>query len=416
MRANFLYLGIAMNTNLIISLDKRRQKKDGTYPLIFRLTHKRRTTSISLGYSIPLSDWDGKKKEIKRNSKVSSSIARINNLIQKKKAEAMGVITQLEEQEQLQVLDVKQLRDRLFGYQSSEGTFLTYSQKLVDELLAAKKMGNARVYKNVRSTFKTYLKGRDITFEEITYRWLKKYEAYFYAQGNSANGLGFNLRTLRAIYNRAIKEGIVDEKYYPFKQYKIKAEPTAKRAISKADLKKILELDLPKENRCFHARNFFLASYMMFGMSFIDMAFLQKKDIVGDRIRYNRKKTGKPYDIKVSKALEEILETYLDGKKQNDFIFPILNARQLANQYQELDQARKNYNDALKELARLCGIEEHLTSYVARHSFATQALLSEVPLKAISQMLGHHDLNTTEIYLKSLPTEVMDDYADRLSI
>ncbi|MEL6254688.1 MAG: site-specific integrase [Bacteroidota bacterium] len=405
-----------MNTSIAISLDKRRKKKDGTYPLIMRLTHKRKTTSISLGYAIPLSDWDSKRKQVKKNSHVSSSIYRINNLIQKKKSDAMGVITKLEENDQLESLSVKELRDRIFGIDKGKTSFLAFTEKLVQEMLQAKKQGNARVYKNVRGAISRYLNGVDVRFEEITYKWLKAYEAYYYSQGYSTNGLSFNLRTIRAIFNRAIKEGIVEEKYYPFKNFKIKYETTAKRAIEKEALQKILSLELPSDHPCFHARNFFLASYMMYGMSFVDMAFLQVKNITGGRVQYTRKKTGKPYDIKISDSLNKILSFYTEGKKPNEFVFPFLKRRSLSDQYKDLDQSRKVYNKSLKQIAELCGIEEKLTSYVARHSFATQDLLSEIPIKAISEMLGHTSLSTTEVYLKSLPSNILDSYSERLGL
>lgn len=155
---------------------------------------------------------------------------------------------------------------------------------------------------------------------------------------------------------------------------------------------------------------------MMYGMSYVDMAFLQLKNVVGERIQYRRKKTSKLYDIKMSDSLKEILRFYMEGKKEDDFIFPILERESLYDRYKDLDKMRKSYNLALKRLALLCGIEEKLTSYVARHSFATQALLNDVPIKAISEMLGHSSLSTTEVYLKSLPTNVLDEYSGRVSL
>ena len=374
------------------------------------------TTSMKLGYSIPLTDWDKKRKEIKKSSKVSSSINRINNLIQKQKAGALNIITKLDEEGQLTTLSVQQLRNAIVGRKGGRNTLFTFTQEIISELQQAQRLGNARVYKNALGAFRTYLKGRDIPFEEITYSWLNKYEAYYYSKGFSTNGLSFNLRTLRAIFNRAIKAGIVEKKYYPFNSYTIKNEKTAKRAIDREDLRKILSLNLEPKHSCFHARNFFLASYMMYGMSYVDMAFLQLKNVVGERIQYRRKKTSKLYDIKMSDSLKEILRFYMEGKKEDDFIFPILERESLYDRYKDLDKMRKSYNLALKRLALLCGIEEKLTSYVARHSFATQALLNDVPIKAISEMLGHSSLSTTEVYLKSLPTNVLDEYSDRVSL
>ena len=224
------------------------------------------------------------------------------------------------------------------------------------------------------------------------------------------------MRTLRSIYNKALKEGVVEKNHYPFQQYKIKKEATVKRAIDQDALKRIVQIQLEPDHQCFHARNFFLASFMMYGMSFVDMAFLKKKDIVGDRIRYRRQKTGRLYDLKMTDNLREIFAFYLKDKTEEDFIFPFIRRELLLEQHKDLHQARKMYNKALKKLANLCDIEEHVTSYVSRHSFATHAMMNAVPLNVISAMLGHNSLATTEVYLKSLPSDVMDEYQTKLTI
>lgn len=412
----FFYLCSVMNTYIVISLDTRRKKKDGACPIILRLTHDRNTTAISLGYSVPEKDWDEKKRKVKPSSTVVDSVTRLNNLLEKKKSDALSIITKLEEEGKLSTLSVKDLRTYIDGKVEVRPTFFTYTEGLIEQMVKARKVGNARVYKNVLGALKTYRKGKDLRFEEITYRFLKNYEAYFLGQGFHINGLSFNMRTLRSIFNKAIKEGIVEQSSYPFQQYKIQREATVKRAIDQDALKRIAQLKLEPEQSYFHARNFFLASFMMFGMSFVDMAFLKVKDIVGDRIRYRRQKTGRLYDLKMTDNLKEILSYYLKEKSGEDFVFPFIKRTGLADQYRDLHQARKMYNEALKELARLCDIEEHITSYVSRHSFATHAMMNGVPLNVISAMLGHNSLATTEIYLKSLPTDVLDEYQAKLAI
>ena len=127
-------------------------------------------------------------------------------------------------------------------------------------------------------------------------------------------------------------------------------------------------------------------------------------------------KTLKNYDIKISERLEEILKFYKKGKFKNEFIFPIISRENAEHQYLDVIRKRKEYNADLKKVANLCNIEYNLTSYVSRHSFATNAMLQEIPLQAISAMLGHSKLNTTQIYLKSLPNEILDTYNQRISV
>ncbi|MFN8301933.1 MAG: site-specific integrase [Saprospiraceae bacterium] len=405
-----------MNTSVVISLDTRRRKKDGACPLVLRLTHHRKTTSISLGYSIPASEWDEKRRRIKPTSAIIDSVTRLNNLLEKKKSDALGIITKMEEEGKLTSLSTSDLRALIDGQAEAHPTVFAFTEGLIEQLLKARKIGNARVYKNVLGALKTYRKWKDMRFEEITYRFLKDYEAYFLGQGFHLNGLSFNMRTLRSIYNKALKEGVVEKNHYPFQQYKIKKEATVKRAIDQDALKRIVQIQLEPDHQCFHARNFFLASFMMYGMSFVDMAFLKKKDIVGDRIRYRRQKTGRLYDLKMTDNLREIFAFYLKDKTEEDFIFPFIRRELLLEQHKDLHQARKMYNKALKKLANLCDIEEHVTSYVSRHSFATHAMMNAVPLNVISAMLGHNSLATTEVYLKSLPSDVMDEYQTKLTI
>jgi len=152
----------------------------------------------------------------------------------------------------------------------------------------------------------------------------------------------------------------------------------------------------------------------MYGMNFKDMASLKRSDLSNGRIQYRRNKTGKLYDIRITGGLNEILDYYLDLSPSSKYVFPILKRDSVVLQERDVQWARKRYNKKLKDLAELCGIESNLTSYVSRHSFATQAMLNNIPLNAISAMLGHSNLKTTEIYLKSLPSNVLDQYNEKL--
>lgn len=421
-------------TSIKVSLDTRRSKADGTYPVILRLTHKRKTTSIKTGIYLKENDWDAKKSEVKNSYKGTTNVTRLNNEIQKKKAEALDGILKLEgtvKKGPLSVTDVKQKIDPTFSSQS----FYAYTDKLIKELVTSERIGTAKSYKLVVNILKNFNKGKpfekgkggdpgktkfkegkhpDLKFDEIDYNFLMKFESYHLGSGNSLNGLAVYTRTIRSIYNKAMKSGAADKSLYPFADYKIKTEPTQKRALEGTFLKKILLLDLPKEHPCFDARNYFVASFMMYGMSFADMAHLEKTDIVNSRITYRRQKTGKLYDIKLSDNLAGILNHYIQKNPTSKYVFPIIKREGAILQHRDIQWARKEFNDNLAKIAEMCGIEQKLTSYVSRHSFATQAMMQNVPVNAISAMLGHTSLKTTEIYLKSLPSNILDDYNSKL--
>ena len=397
------------STNITISLDTRRELKDGTYPLIMRLGHNERTTSIPLSISLPANDWDNENKIVKKSYKGVSSVSYINNLIQKKKSDAMDVIFKLHEANVLDKFSVTSLRDKIVGAGKSL-SFIHFANQTIDELQQANRIGTAKSYRGVVNVLTTFCGGKDLQFKDINYSFLNRFETNHKKNGNQLNGLAVYMRTIRAIFNKAIKEGVTDQALYPFNDYKIRTVPTEKRALDWDALKKIISLQLEPNDNGFRARNYFVASYMLYGMNFADMAFLEKSDIKDGRIVYRRKKTSKLYNIKITDSLNVILQYYMNQTQDSKYIFPIIKRETAALQDKDIQWARKRYNKQLKHLAKICGIEQNLTTYVSRHSFATQAMLQEVPLNAISIMLGHSSLKTTEIYLKTLPSNILDDY------
>ena len=390
-------------------MDYRRKKKDGTYPLVLRLGHNASTTTIPLNISIHENDWDDDAKAVKKSYKGSNSVARLNNIIQKSKADAMDIILKLNESGVLQNLSKVDIRNRLVK-QNSSISFFSYTETLITNFIAASRIGTARSYKGVAAVLKTFNNGKDIAFKDLTYNFLNRFETHHLSKGNSYNGLSVYMRAIRAIFNKAVKDGIIEKDLYPFQDYKIKSVPTEKRALEITLLQTIINKKITQKHACFNARNYFVASYMMYGMNFSDMAHLKKTDILDGRIQYRRRKTSKPFDIKVVPALNKILQHYISKSGDSLYVFPILKRDNALMQDRDIQWARKRYNKKLKELAKICKIEQKLTSYVSRHSFATQAMLSQVPLNAISSMLGHSSLKTTEIYLKSLPNNILDDY------
>ncbi|MCM4167088.1 Tyrosine recombinase XerC [Arenibacter antarcticus] len=404
-----------MRTNITLSIDARRKRKDGTCPIIFRLSHHRKTITISTGFVIPFEYWNEKNREVKKTYKGVSSVSRLNNLLSKKKTELRDGINALEESGRLESLSITDLKYSLTRPISTISVF-DFTQQLIGEMEEANRFGNAKAYRSSLGALKKFNKKEFLRFEEMTYTYLKRFETAHLKKGNSINGLSMYMRTFRAIYNKAINQGIVPADSYPFKKYKIKSEPTAKRAISIEKIRRILNLELEPDNPLFNARNYFLCSYLMNGISFIDMAFLKVENILDGRIQYRRQKTARHYDIKVTPQLSSIMDHYLKGKDKTAHIFPIVKRKGIHDQFKDIQWERRRYNKRLKEIAHLCGIEERLTSYVSRHSMATNLILNDVPINALSKMLGHSDISTTEIYIKNLPTHIMDEYQERLEI
>ncbi|WP_345948842.1 site-specific integrase [Mucilaginibacter sp. PAMB04274] len=398
-----------MNTNIVVSLDERREKKDGSFPLVMRLGHNKRTTAIPLNISLKKKDWDEELRVVKKSYVGTNSVTRLNHIIQKSKSEAMDIILKLNENGRLQGMSILELRGHLVR-KNAAISFYDYTEQQVQELISANRIGTARSYKGVISVLKTFTNNKELYFKDITYSFLKKFENSHLGKGGSYNGLAVYFRTIRAAFNKAIKEGAIDKDNYPFADYKIKSVPTEKRALDLSLLQIIIKKQIDSDDICFNARNYFVASYMMYGMNFTDMAFLKKANIIDGRIQYRRRKTSKLYDIKINPNLNKILQHYISLDEDSPYVFPIIKRDSALLQDKDIQWARKRYNIKLKKLAEKCEIEQNLTSYVSRHSFATQAMLQQVPLNAISAMLGHSSLKTTEVYLKSLPSNILDDY------
>lgn len=400
-----------MNTSITISLDTRRAKKNGSYPIVLRISHGRSTINIQTGYDILEKHWDNTNRKIRSSCNTVDNTTRANNILLKKKSEAIETILDLDSRGILKTYSNKQLKERVLG-QSSGTTFFDYTQSIIDILIKTNKIGNARNYRNTLSKLKKFTNGKDFRIEEINYRFIKDFETQYLSEGNSLNGLSVYLRNLRAIYNRAIKDGLVDKALYPFNDYSIKEVETEKRAISLDAMMRIVELHFEIDSGLFLSRNLFLFSFYAMGTSFIDLAFLKKDNIKNGRIKYTRIKTGAKLDIAIIPEVQVILDHYLQLKSKDDYIFPIIKEKNmdLETMYNQVLWALQRHNKRLKKIAQLANIDDNLTSYVARHSFASIAHEKGIPLTAISKMLTHKKLNTTQVYLADLSKNMMDDY------
>jgi integrase/recombinase XerD len=397
-----------MKTNIILALDNRRPKADGTHAILLRIVHHRIPSQVTTGIYIKPKDWDEKKRIVLPSYKGTETVARLNNLLQKKKTEAMDIILKLDEKKKLDALTVLQIKE-LIEKKTDRSSFFSYTERLISEMEEANRIGNARLYKFTLSVLKTFRGQKDLLFEDINLAFLTKFETAHLKKGKSYNGLSVYLRTIRAIFNSAIKAGLVDRESYPFVNYEIKSTKTRKRAISLEAIQRIEKLVLLDTHPLYHARNYFLVSFYLRGMSFADLAQLKVGDIIDGRVNYQRRKTDKPYSVKIIDEVRQILNIYIKDKPKEAYIFPIIDRITPQEQYKDIEWARKRFNNKLKDIAGLCNIDEILTSYVSRHSFATRAKNLGIPIANISDMLGHGDIKTTEIYLDSLPTALLDE-------
>lgn len=389
-------------------LDKRRLRSDSTYRITLRVTYKRTPLLIGSDYCVSESEWDEENGRIKPDCKRFNNLARVSNSLEKFRINAEQIIDLLTLTGEIDKMSPAALRNRIVN-KNKAVSFRDFNDKIIKELEMSNKLGNASCYIQAQRFLDRYSNQKDLSFEDIDFKFLKSMEAMHLSKNNSLNSLSFYLRTVRAVFNRAIHEGVIRREIYPFDKYSIKETKTKKRAIRKNDINLIRDLKIDENTPMWHARNYFMFSFYCIGMNFADMANLKRSNIIKGRIEYVRAKTGKPYSVKLVEPAIEIINLYFNGQGPKDYVFPIIKREDPALRMKDLQNERKTYNKYLKHIAAACGIEANLTSYVARHSWATIAKDLNQPISVISEGLGHEDSKTTQIYLDSFDDEVIDN-------
>jgi integrase len=245
--------------------------------------------------------------------------------------------------------------------------------------------------------------GVDVPLSCINSELILAYEAYLKRAGVCLNTSSFYLRNLRAVYNRAVDLGLVEQQY-PFKYVYTGVCKTIKRAISLDVIKKIKALDLSTRPTLDFARDMFLFSFYTRGMSFIDMAYLRKKDLCGNVLSYRRRKTGQQLFIRWEKCMHDLLKKY--DTSNSIYLLPILKPAKDLDIRKQYQYSAHNINHSLQIIGDMLGIR--LTLYVARHSWASIARNKQIPISIISEALGHDSEQTTRIYLSSLESNTID--------
>ena len=396
-----------------VLLNKVRQKQDGTFPLVIRITYNRKSIYLPLGYNMAEKDFDSKNQRIRSSSKIASNITRLNNGIQEKLKKIYGTVTRLEEEGKIESLSMSSLKKEIEGKSVGNMDFFNFVDSLIHDLKKARKFGNAEIYRTLSNRIEKFHGKRFLSFRQINYAFIKKLETQHYASGNTAGGLSVYLRTLRSVYKKAIKHGIAKENYNPFNDYSIKNGTPKRQFLNKAQLENFKNAVI-EEPHLAKARDLYMASFFLRGMNWMDMALLMGDSIQGDleRITYIRAKTrNKLFSIKITPALKQILLNYNKDKIEEDgYVFPILSKDVSPDQIHEtIKNKRKRQNIYLKLLAERLELPK-FTIYTARHTYANILKRSGAPSNVIQDSLGHTTEAMTQAYLSSFETNVIDDY------
>lgn len=291
----------------------------------------------------------------------------------------------------------------VFQNQANEQSLFTFMRGIIAQL---KQMGKHRTSETYRATLKSFMQFRedkDLLLDEINSDMMLMYEAYLRNKGITKNSSSFYMRILRAVYNRSVEKELTQERL-PFKHVYTGIDKTVKRAIPLKAIKQIKNLDLSFNQSADFARDMFLFSFYTRGMSFIDMAYLKNKDLANGILTYRRRKTGQQLFIKWEKCMQEIVDKYEDS--QTLYLLPIIKTD--SNERELYRNALYLINRKLKTIGDMVDLQLSLTMYVARHSWASIAKNKNIPLSVISEGMGHDSELTTQIYLASLDTNIVD--------
>ena len=280
----------------------------------------------------------------------------------------------------------------------------------IQELESANRLRYADMYKCTMHSLIKFNKHLDIPFSDMDTIWLKRYEVWLQSQGLTINTLGTRFRHLRVIYNFAIEEKIVKSEYYPFNSFKVSklSQTTAKRSIQKDEILSVLNYQGQTPLECL-AIDLFTFSYLAAGINFGDIARLTKDNILENRLIYIRKKTQKQIKVSLQEQAIKLIQKY--SMPDNPYLFPILSNFHKTEQ-QKVNRIHKiiaKVNKSLKEIGERLNIPIDLTTYVARHSFATVLKRSGVNTSLICEALGHSSERVTQIYLDSFGNDQMED-------
>ena len=295
-----------------------------------------------------------------------------------------------------------------------EYTLFRFMEDIIAKLRDNGKVRTSETYTAALRSFKAFIcdlkqrralnKWADVMLDSIDTEIIESYEAWLRNRGVATNTISFYTRILRAVYNRAVDHGIIENRN-PFRHVYTGVDKTVKRALPVKILKKIRWLDLTASPALDYARDMFMLSFMLRGMSLVDMAFLRKTDLVNNRITYRRRKTGQQLVIEWTKEMQSILDKYPENT--SDYLLPIIK-RTGINERCTYRNTGYAINRNLKQIAAMIGINVPITLYVARHSWASAPKAKGFGVRVIRYGRGHDSETTTQIYLASLDTSVVD--------
>lgn len=372
--------------------------------LFYQVVHEGTTKVIETDYKLYLHEWNSETEKLNvhdADAERFAYLAALGKRVECDMRRLRGIIMSLDQRIMPYATDDVVVN---FADYCSRRSFGLFMKEQIGRLESMKRMRTSETYTAAYRSFMRFMDNKDVAIDEFDEKLMGEYENFLKMTGAGLNTVSFYMRIMRAVYNRAVDEGITDQRY-PFKKVYTGIARTVKRALRFDDIRRIKNVDLSSEPNLAFARDMFMFSFYTRGMSFVDMSFLSKSNLSGGVLSYCRRKTGQRLDIKWEKCMQEIVERY---DACGPYILPIVSPDK-GDERLQYRQCQCRINAYLKRLGRMMGFLHPLTMYVARHSWASVAKSRNVPLSIISEGMGHDSDATTRIYLASIEASRIDE-------
>jgi site-specific recombinase XerD len=375
--------------------------REGT--IYYQVIHERKVRQLLTSYHVFPSEWDEKRSMVttSQKSERKSFILSIRERIRWDVERLVKIDRKLDSNGLAYTAD--EVIDEFNRY-SHEYSLFNFMEGIIAKLKQNGKIRTAETYKATLNSFKKFRQDEDIMLDCLNSEVMEAYEAWHHNRGVTPNTISFYTRILRAVYNRAVENEVIENRS-PFRHVYTGIDKTVKRALPLEVIKKIKGMDLSLNAALDFARDMFMMSFYLRGMSFIDMAYLKMSDLKSGYITYRRRKTGQQLTIEWTNDMQLVLDKYPEN--ESDYLLPIIKTVDI-NERCTYRNVGYNINRSLKQISQMLNLNFRLTMYVARHSWASAAKAKGVPLGVISEGMGHDSEATTQIYLASLDTSAVD--------
>lgn len=367
--------------SVTLYLDTRSARKDGTHALKLRVSHRQRSFFLPLDLYLRGDQWaDG---EVVRHANARS----LNAYVRREQVAVEDRLRELKSEGWLDRLDIVALKERFRGGNAAQvPTFKEYLLRFADTREAPR---TREVYRNTLGRIEAFADADRLQFSDMTVSWLREFEVFLRQDTPSVNGRAFHFRNIRAVFNDAINENVIGLELYPFRRFKIKQSATIKRSLTLEQLREIRDrswcgsdprMDLQE------AADAFLLIFYLIGINVVDLMGLT--EVRNGRVEYRRAKTHRLYSIRVEPEAQAILDRYRGSEG-------LLKWRERYSDYRGFT-ARTNKRLAV--IGEALGVDG-LTTYWARHTWATIAASLDIPKETIAAALGHGGNTVTDIYI-----------------